>query len=178
MNINPKIDEALLKSGMNIKDGKCYLISFYFDVVGSYTPPYILEEISKTGIIKSDGMNYIWNIPLFTEPEKDKTPFDWVETEYVAMFKEKNPTKGKYVRESKARMKELFASNPEIRKDDVIEATRLYLHNTDANFIRFPHFFIKKGAGATKIQDILTWIDTYKDSDLCKNRQSTSNTMK
>jgi len=77
-------------------------------------------------------------------------------------------------------MKKLFAENPSIRKGDIIGATKMYLYNTDPRFIRFPLLFsFQKGAGASKINDILSWIDKYKlVEDQQNGRTSYSNTIK
>lgn len=116
--------------------------------------------------------------PLIVEEEVKKDSWDWVKTEYVALFKAKNPAKGKHAREATARMKKLFAANPEIRKEDVLLTTKLYLSQTDSRYIRFPHFFLKKGQGANAIYEFDTWYEEYLESkEAGKGRSSSTNTM-
>ena len=61
-------------------------------------------------------------------------------------------------------MKKLFSEYPSIRKDEVIEATKLYIRNNDTRFIRQSHYFISKGSGGDKTSDLITWIDVYRNS--------------
>ena len=107
-----------------------------------------------------------------------KDPWAWVKDEYVAMFKAKNPDKGGKVKECVMRMKKMFQENPEIRKEDVILTTKLYLSQTNSKYIRYPHYFLKKGVGTEAIYEFLDWYEKYKDGKLAgQGRQSVTNTM-
>lgn len=107
-----------------------------------------------------------------------KDPWAWVKTEYCAMFKAKNPDKGGYIKESEARLKAMFRERPEIRKEDVIETVKYYLSQTDSRYIRYPHFFLKKGAGVSAIYEFATWYEKYQQvKELGKGRNSSTNTM-
>ena len=107
-----------------------------------------------------------------------KNPWAWVKTEYVVMFKAKNPEKGGYIKESEARLKAMFRERPEIRKEDVIETTKYYLSQTDSRFIRQPHYFLKKGVGVSAIYEFATWYEKYQQiKELGKGRNSSTNTM-
>lgn len=159
MKINDEIQKILKEYNIPKGDGICYLLSLHFGYSPSYIPDKLKHKINSSGIVKPDKTGLKWKTPLF---EGGQTAFDWVKTEYVVMFKNRNPDKGGKVREATERMKKLFAENPEIRKEEVIEATRMYLSNTDPKYIRFPHFFIKKNSGANTIHDILDWIDKYR----------------
>lgn len=176
MEINEQILEIFKEFRIFPADGICYLIAIYHGYEPTYIPEELKMKINATGIIVEKNKNIHWNVPLYN---KQVTGFDWVKTEYVLMFKEANSDRGGNVRESIARMKKLFAKDPEIRKDDVIGATRMYLLNTDPRYIRRPHYFIEKGQGANKTFDILDWIDKYR---LTKNEQtgrtSHTNTMR
>jgi len=182
MNINEDILEILTEFRIQKDDGICYLISLFYGYNPSYVPDdfkkrmnitniYEAEKISKNG----DVTSYKWNIPLF---EGQQTAFDWVKTHFCEAFKEHNSSRGGKVREATARMKKLFAKNPDIRKEDVLGATRMYLLNTDPDYIRFPHYFIEKGDGATKTSDLLDWIEKYKLSiEQEQGRTAITNTM-
>lgn len=112
------------------------------------------------------------------EDVDSKDPWNWVKTDYCALFKAKNPSKGGKVRESVARMKKMFAARPEIRKEDVILTVKLYLSQTDSRFIRYPHYFLKKGQGANAIYEFDDWYDKYLESkEAGTGRTSSSNTM-
>ena len=41
-------------------------------------------------------------------------------------------------------MKKFFATYPDVRKDEVIDATVMYLQNTNRTYVRNPHYFILK----------------------------------
>lgn len=123
-------------------------------------------------------VNEIFDALEGTLEDKKLGPWVWVKTEYCALFKAKNPDRGGYIKESISRMKKMFAANPEIRKEDVIGTTKLYLSSTDSRYIRYPHYFLKKGAGANAIYEFLTWLQKYKDMEEAgKGRTSRTNIM-
>mgnify|MGYP003629616917 CR=1 FL=1 len=121
-------------------------------------------------------INEIYDSVGIDETKKD--PWLWVKTEYCAMFKAKNPGKGGKVRESVARMKKMFSAFPEMRKEDVILTTKLYLSQTDSRFIRYPHYFLLKGQGSNAIYEFADWYDKYLESKQAgEGRTSSTNTM-
>jgi hypothetical protein len=70
-------------------------------------------------------------------------------------------------------MKRFFAENPEIRKEDVIEATKMYIRETnDHTYLRLPHYFIFKGVGLNRISDLSFWIDKYKETNQISQERS------
>jgi hypothetical protein len=176
MEINEEILEIFKEVKIYPADGICYLIAVFYGYKPHYIPADLKVKVNASGIYGVKGGNLHWNVPLFKNQE---TGFDWVKTEYVQMFKEHNPTRGGHVREATARMKRLFAKNPDIRKDDIIGATRMYLINTDSQYIRNPHFFIEKGTGGNKTTDILDWIDKHKENvNRGQGRVSHTNTLR
>lgn len=115
---------------------------------------------------------------IIPEDADKKDPWAWVKTEYVAMFKAKNPDKGGHIKECVSRMKKMFAANPEIRKEDVLLTVKLYLSQTDSRFIRLPHYFLKKGQGANAIYEFDTWYEKYLEGvEAGKGRSNVINTM-
>lgn len=176
MEINSQVIDVLREFNINQNDAICYLISLHYGYKPSYIPEILMQKINTTGIYTLDEKGTVqWNVSLF---DGGVTNFEWVKTEYVPLFKERNPQKGGKVREATARMKALFAKNPDIRKDDVLNATRYYLSCTNPSYIRFPHFFIQKGKGLDAIYDILDWIERYKEnSQLGSGRSTRRNTM-
>lgn len=166
MKINDNVLEILEEFKIRKDDGICYLLCLYYGYKPSYIPEDIVYKINASKIVENDGTAGLkWNIPLF---EGQTTVWDWVETEYVALFEKVG--KATHKREAVSRMKKLFAKHPEIRKEEVLGATELYLYND--NFPRFPHYFIEKGSGAEKTQDILDWIDKYRIANSQKSEQS------
>lgn len=173
MIINEKLKEIMQALDIPYAEGMSYLIDCYFDTVTRYTPSELKKQIDESGIFDINGSKVLkWNIPLFQGQE---VKFNWVETEYLPIFPSFIVGKTKYLRESLARMKKLFAENPELRKEEVIEATKLYMQNqTNTKFIRLPHYFIQKGVGVAKIQDILTWVDAYRGAIATNTAERTS----
>ena len=175
MQINDEILEILTECKIQKDDGICYLISLYYSYKPSYISDAFKQKMNITGIFTEDKGSIKWNIPLF---EGQETAFEWVKTEYVPLFKEANPTKGGHVREATSLLKQLFAKNPILRKEDIIGATKLYIVNTDSRYLMFPHYFIQKGIGATKTRTILDWLDKYlEEQHQVEGRNSVTNTM-
>lgn len=173
--INEEVLEILTEYRIHKDDAICYLISLFYNYKPTYIPDELKQRLNVTKIYEVEKGSIKWNIPLF---EGQQTAFEWVKSEYCQMFKEVNSTRGGNVREATARLKKLFAKNPEIRKDDVIDATKMYLLNTDSNYIMNPHYFVEKGDGAMKTSTILTWIDKYKLAiEQEQGRNSIINTM-
>ncbi len=163
MEINEEILEIFKEFRILPADGICYLISLFHGYSPTYIPDEIKMKVNLTGIIAEVNKNLHWNVPLYNNQE---TNFSWVNKEYVSLFENANPDKKGNWREATTRLKKLFAKYPEIRKQDVIGATKLYLDNTNPKYIRLSHFFIEKGAGASKTQDILEWIDRYNEENI------------
>lgn len=176
MTLNSKILEILSEVGISKDDGVCYLISLYYGLHPSYIPEELKIKMNMTGIFKVDDMtrqDIQWIIPLFSEQQ---TAFEWVKTEYIELFK--SVGKGTHSREAITRMKKLFASNPDIRKEDILGATRMYINSTSPTYVRLPHYFIEKGTGGDKTQDILEWVDKYRLSiEQSEGRNTVFNTM-
>lgn len=156
--INEEIKKILREFNISEKDGMPYLLSLHFGYNPDYFPDYLRSKINLTKIVESSNSGLEWNVPLFSDTV---SKFDWVKDRYIELFKKVG--KGTNVRESTARMKRLFAENPEVRIDDVIGATEMYLTATNPKFVRMPHYFIQKGTGGAKTEDILDWIDRYKE---------------
>lgn len=138
-----------------------------------------IEKVKKLDTILDiiDLINDVYD-SIIPEDVHPKDPWAWVKSEYCDLFKAKNNNKGGKVRESTARMKKMFSSMPEIRKEDVILTTKLYLSQTDSRFIRFPHYFLKKGQGANAIYEFADWYDKYLETkNAGEGRTSTTNTM-
>lgn len=174
MQINPEILEYLTEYKFQKDDAICYLISLYYGYKPTYIPDDFKVRLNTLKIYEEDKGTLKWNIPLF---EGQQTAFEWVKTEFVPLFKEANPLKGGHVREATTRLKKLFAKNPDIRKDDIIGATKMYIKNTDSRYVMFPHYFITKGDGADRTETIMSWIEKYQLSLEIIAKSSVTNTM-
>jgi len=175
MEINKVILEAFKEANIRQDDGICYLLSLYYGFNPTYIPDDFKMRMNTLRIYEYNKDVLRWNVPLFDGQE---LAFGWVEKDYVSMFKDANSSKGGKVRESIVRMKKLFAHHPDIRKEEVLNATRMYIMNTDPNYLRFPHYFIEKGVGVDKTYDLLDWIEKYRLSQMeGSGRVASSNTM-
>lgn len=163
MVINDEIAKVLKEFRIPYKDGIAYLLAKYFKVVPSYIPQNLEATMNRTGIFYMDNFNSLeWKIPLFSDVEQE--PWNWVKTDYREMFKNANSDRAGNGNDCVRRMKKLFADYPDIRKEEVLNATRMYISSTNPDYIRKSHFFIEKGKGSEKTQDILEWIEKYRES--------------
>lgn len=88
--------------------------------------------------------------------------WDWVKTDYCTLFKPfgREP----HYRECVKRMKSLFKSEKGLTVELVIAATKLYLsEQSNPRYIKQPHYFIFKGSGAERTDDLLGYIDKIKN---------------
>ena len=160
LEFNHEIDEILKECGVVKENAYPVLLCYYFNQkIPSYIPPLLLQKIHATGIVTMDVNHTIhWKVPLFAHQE---TAFDWVKTEYCELFKQIG--KPGRVKESTSRLKKLFAKHPDIRKEDIIGAAQMYINNVEnPKYCRDPHYFILKGIGANKTEDILEWIEKFR----------------
>lgn len=88
---------------------------------------------------------------------KQEIDLSWVGDEYCPLFQSRG--KFSHLKECTLRFQRLFKENPQLTKEEVLGATKLYLQRV--LYIREPHYFISKGSGAERIQDILTWVANY-----------------
>lgn len=160
MKINSKIVEILTEYNIRQEDGICYLISLFHGYEPTYIPEHLKVKVNMTKIVENELGSLKWNVGLY---EGVETAFDWVTTKYIKLFDVAG--KATHGRESLTRMKKLFASNPDIRIEEVLGATEMYIRNTQTTYVRQPHYFIEKGKGVEKTQDILNWIDKYRISN-------------
>lgn len=160
MKINKKIYAIFTELGIPRKEGITYLLSLYFDTLPDYIPDKLKMQVNATNIINWDKTGLNWKVKLFEDQE---TNFKWVKEEYIALFKKYSDNTAGFANESVARMKKIFSENPDIRKDEILEATEYYLKNTNSKFIMFPHYFLIKGRGADKTSTIMTYIEIIRE---------------
>jgi len=160
--INEEIYEIFKEFKIYKDDGILALLSLYYNLNSNLIPNELKQKLNTTGIYTLDKYGVLqWKVQLF---EGQQTAFEWVKLEYCSLFKEANPNKGGKIKEATTLMKKFFSLNPEVRKDDVLGATRMYLRATNPEYIRFPNYFIQKGIGADKTSDLTDWLEKYKAS--------------
>jgi len=153
---------ALMDSlGIRRDDALGYLIPLYYHVRPAYVPPSVKAALDGSGMYTDGGDGIVtWHVPLF---EGVETAFGWVRDEYCALFRQACPDRPTYAAESLRRMKKFFAEHPDIRKDEVLGATEMYLRSTEASYVRQPNYFITKGAGADRQDPLLGWVERYRE---------------
>mgnify|MGYP003403515795 CR=1 FL=1 len=160
--LNEEVLKIIRSTDLEEEDVVSFLVSLYYGNVASYFPSDFIARVGTLGLYNRDEVGLLqWKYELF-QGGVSKT-FEWVVSEYIPLFIQANPLKRGAPKDVVSRMKKLFAENPEIRKDEIIGGTVLYLRNTDSTYIRLPHYFISKGAGSDKTNDILVWVDKYRE---------------
>lgn len=154
---NPEILSLLSLYEIPRNSGLTCLLAYYYDTQTDYIPAEIHTQLLAAGIISFDMEdNLIWNISLFEGEVASK--FDWVEKEYCPMFLQHDSKMLPFEKESKIRMIKFFKENPDIRKDDVINAVELYFKEKPYPMVDSPHYFIEKGRGVDKVCKLYNWV--------------------
>ena len=163
MEINQQIRDLLDSFGINQEDGLSYLLSVYYDCRPSYTPTTLIQKINATNILGiGASRELIWNIPLFVTSVETDGKWDWVKL-WNKSFGDINPKRRGTDKDCISRMKKFFAENPEVRKEDVVNATQMYFSSlTDRQYLISSHYFIYKGVGRDKLSALAGWVERYQ----------------
>ena len=176
MQINEKIKTTFKEFKIPYDDGVGYLLSLYHNLEISYIPEETKRKVLSTGIVQQDRMGIQWMIPLF---EGQETNFKWVELEYIPLFADANIAKKGNKKDCIVRMKKFFAENPDVRKHEVIEATKYYIsQQDDVTYLRMSHYFIYKDKGVNQTSDLANWVEIWRkvfnsDNEVSKNSLNT-----
>lgn len=162
MKINPQIEQILNEFGIPREDGLSYLLSIYFDVRPSYTPPLLVQKINVTNILGIDeNKQLMWNHSLF-ETQETLNKWDWVK-EWIEMFGRVNKARKGTLPTATTRMKAFFAQNPDVRREEVIAATEMYIRNLRSpDYIITSYYFIFKDKGKDRTSSLEEWIEKYR----------------
>lgn len=163
MEINQQIRDLLDSFGINQEDGLSYLLSVYYDCRPSYTPTILIQKINATNILGiGASRELIWNIPLFVSSVETDGKWDWVKA-WNKSFGDINPKRKGTDKDCILRMKKFFSENPEVRKEDVVNATQMYFSSlTDRQYLISSHYFIYKGVGRDKLSALAGWVERYQ----------------
>ena len=167
MEINNQIRERLMKLKIAYPDGLSYLLAVYFKCTqAEHFEASFKAKMISAGIFEIKGSDTIWTVSLFRDQEIN---FEWVK-EFRLKFKEKNRARAGSLSSCTTRMKEFFAKNPHVRKEDVMRATDLYIASVnDYQYITVSQHFIFKDKGVNKTSPLEDWIEDVfeeKDTDL------------
>ena len=163
MEINQQIRDLLDSFGINQEDGVSYLLSVYFECRPSYTPTILVQKINATNILGiGASRELVWNIPLFVSSVETDGKWDWVKL-WNKSFGDINPKRKGTDKDCIIRMKKFFSENPEVRKEDVVNATQMYFSSlTDRQYLISSHYFIYKGVGRDKLSALAGWVERYQ----------------
>ena len=164
--INPEIKEILKDKGISLKDGIPILLGIYFNYKADYFPSDLIKKILSCKIVtvnyENSKTNIVWNVPVF-EGQKTMDSFDWIK-DFMDMFSKIN-TKRRGDRSYVVKyMKELFTNYPDIRKEEVLEATKQYLSEIENPiYLMKSHKFIKNIDGTPLLDRILYMRETKRN---------------
>lgn len=165
MEINQQIRDLLDSFGINQEDGLSYLLSVYYDCRPSYTPTILIQKINATNILGiGASRELIWNIPLFITSVESEDKWEWVK-HWNQSFGDINPKRKGSDKDCIIRMKKFFAENPEVRKEDVIGATKLYFNSLSSrDYLTSSHYFIVKGSvrNRDRVSALEVWVQRYQ----------------
>lgn len=173
MVINPKISELFKEFNIDHVQGMLCLLSIYHDLPLTNGLEKVFEEtlhqLTATKIVDRDYKTgtITWAVPLYEGEEND---WGWVLAEYRPLFSSINKVRAGSPSSCIKRMKELFKRKPEVRKDMVIDATKLYLASvTDPQYLISADYFIQKDKGANAISRLEQFIEIVKEEESKKS---------
>lgn len=176
MTINSQIKEVLTSINIKIPDGITYLLTIYYDIKPTYIPNIVVSKIEQSGIYEiEDDKSIRWIVPLF---EEQITGFEWVD-EWRNLFKKINPQRAGIKKAVLYRMKKFFATHPDIRVHEVIEATKMYLNTVEeSKYLKTSNKFILEGTGKSRVSYLKEWVEKYRQQeDRNKNKISLTQKM-
>ena len=163
MNINPQIKTVLAQYAIPVEDGIAYLLSIFFNCRPSYTPTLLVQRMNVTNILGIDAnREVVWHIPLFEG--ESQTKWDWVK-EWNLEFGNINKKRKAPDKDCITRMKAFFADNPDVRKEDVLGATKMYFRTLSSpEYLISSHYFISKGVGRDRTSALEGWVEKYREA--------------
>ncbi|MDV7392229.1 hypothetical protein RZS08_12775, partial [Arthrospira platensis SPKY1] len=137
MQVKSEIIAQIEASGLSVNDSLSLLLSIHFDCVPSFVPHILTKQLEIAKLIKIDSqMNVSLNVELFEKGAEDlSSKWQWIQ-EWRNLFKEYNPARSGNLKTCITRMKVFFSENPEVRVEDIMEATKFYMNNvSDAQYL-------------------------------------------
>lgn len=160
--INSDILNILKENNITQEGGVSYLLLLYYNLRPSYIPENLERKILSLGIVNMDynTKTLVWYIPLFEEGEKS---FEWVK-EWMDLFKTINPERKGIKADVIKRMKKFFSNNPDVRVDEVIEATKNYLRTVSSpTYCKKSHKFIYEQDNSSMLLDYVMQLRESKE---------------
>lgn len=169
MTINENLKFYLEEKGVDVDTALLYLLGIYFDIDTSKLPELTKKQVNVLNIVDKnlETKDIIWEVPLFTDQE---TKWEWVE-EYRQLFRNVRLDAGGSLKDCIFKMQRYFAENPEVRKEDVMEAAKLYLHPfihgmENSKYVQRADYFIYKGKGLERTSRLEQYVEIWIESKI------------
>jgi hypothetical protein len=164
MTINQELVKFLHNSNVECDLALLYLLSLYHGLTtDDLIPEATVRAVNTIGIVERDYKTNTlnWHIALYDGQSTDGV-WEWV-NEFRKLFASKNKEREGNKKACVQRMKMFFTQNPDIRKQDVLEATMMYLRSTDPKYVKMAERFIFDGQGNYKTSLLTDWVDRLRE---------------
>lgn len=175
MTINPIIQQTFAQYNVPYDEGMLYLLSIHYGIPLSESLQQKLDvtikQVNISHIVERDYENedIKWIIPLFSDHDNN---WDWVLKEYRQLFMNINKERAGSPSSCIKRMKAFFATHPEIRKDDVINAAKTYISSlNDPMYLMQADYFIFKGSGKDQTSKLEQYLEIIKVKNEVSSQQ-------
>lgn len=158
LDTNSEVRQILKEKNIPPHDGVAYLLCLYYGVSPSFIPEELERKILATNILTKNYSDDTikWNMNLFEEQE---TGFEWI-SEWMDLFKAKNPERRGVKADVLKRMKKFFINNPAVRKDEIFQATENYLKSvSEPIYCKKSHKFIYELDGTSMLKDYVDGLE-------------------
>lgn len=102
-----------------------------------------------------------------TRQQERMEDLEWVATEYISLFRRANPKIVVGKQECMERMAWFMKQNPSVDRETILEATRVYISNTNPKFLMRPYYFIRKKRDGVWSCELKGWTDIIQAHSKC-----------
>lgn len=158
LNFNTDVVRLLKDNDINVNDGKLILIALYFNLRPTFVPDDLKQKIFKLGLFTYDKSKkeIKWKFDIFNQSE-----IDWLD-EYRDLFKNVNKERKGDKKTVNNKLKKFMINYPTVTKEQIINATKLYLREQNPTYVMDSGYFIEKN-GNSKILEYLNRLDKEKE---------------
>ena len=158
LNFNSDVVHLLKDNDINVNDGKLILIALYFNLRPTFVPDDLKHKIFKLGLFTYDKSKkeIKWKFDIFNQSE-----IDWLD-EYRDLFKNVNKERKGDKKTVSNKLKKFMIHYPTVTKEQIINATKLYLREQNPTYVMDSGYFIEKN-GNSKILEYLNRLDKEKE---------------
>lgn len=159
MKVNPEVFKLLQEYDIDVNESILYLLSLYHNIESECISEKTLRAVNNIGIVERDYKTntLTWHVGLY-EGQNTDSVWEWV-NQYRDLFTAKNKERSGSKKTCVQRMKMFFAENPHVRKEDVLEATEMYLRTVEPQFVKTAERFIYDGQGNYKMSMLTNWVE-------------------